>query len=136
MPQGPAHPAGPHGHGDRCGVQPRREAGGLRRGRRGGEGLGRHGRQGGLRPRSQPTGAWAGSSDSDTTTVRLWDWARGEVAVSLEGHTSSIWSVAFSPDGTTLATGSADETIKLWDVEARKERVTLKGHRNEALGLA
>ncbi|WP_413168083.1 WD40 repeat domain-containing protein [Capilliphycus salinus ALCB114379] len=33
---------------------------------------------------------------------------------TLEGHSSSIRSVAFSPDSCTLASGSNDKTIKLW----------------------
>ena len=37
-------------------------------------------------------------------------------------------SVAFSPDGKTLASGSEDQTIKLWDVATGKEQATLKGH--------
>jgi WD40 repeat protein len=35
---------------------------------------------------------------------------------NLTGHTASVRSVAFSPDGTTLASGSWDDTIRLWDV--------------------
>ena len=38
---------------------------------------------------------------------------------TLEGHTSRANSVSFSPDGTTLASGSSDATIKLWDVATR-----------------
>ena len=32
----------------------------------------------------------------------------------LRGHENWVWSVAFSPDGETLASGSADQTIRLW----------------------
>src|SRR5436305_14981266 len=45
-----------------------------------------------------------------------------------KGHTNFVYSVAFSPDGATLATGSFDNTIKLWDFKTGKEKVTLKGH--------
>jgi WD40 repeat protein len=39
---------------------------------------------------------------------------------SLNGHTDSVYSVAFSPDGKLLASGGADNTIILWDVETRE----------------
>jgi WD40 repeat protein len=35
---------------------------------------------------------------------------------TMTGHTDSIFSVAFAPDGRTLASGTRDNTIKLWDV--------------------
>lgn len=44
------------------------------------------------------------------------------------GHTSSVAAVAFSPDGTLIASGSLDKTIKLWSAVSGKELKTLRGH--------
>ncbi len=46
----------------------------------------------------------------------------------VEGHSGSVNSVVFSPDGATLASGSQDRTVKLWDVASREEITTLEGH--------
>jgi WD40 repeat protein len=47
---------------------------------------------------------------------------------TLTGHSESVYSVSFSPDGQTLASASHDQTIKLWHVNSRKEFRTLTGH--------
>ena len=63
--------------------------------------------------------AAAGANDADNI-VLLWDLrdpGRPRLLDSrLTGHTGAIYAVAFSPDGTTLVTGSADQTVRLWDV--------------------
>ncbi|MBI2477278.1 MAG: WD40 repeat domain-containing protein, partial [Planctomycetia bacterium] len=47
---------------------------------------------------------------------------------TLEGHTDWVLSVAFSGDGTQLASASADETVKVWDATSGQEMLTLRGH--------
>jgi WD40 repeat protein len=47
---------------------------------------------------------------------------------TLEGHSSSVNSVAVSSDSRLLASGSNDHTIKLWDPSACKLLQTLEGH--------
>ena len=49
--------------------------------------------------------------------IRLWDVASGENITTLWGHPTDIQSLAFSPDGTLLATGSFECTTLLWDLK-------------------
>src|SRR5262249_49741369 len=62
----------------------------------------------------------------------LWDVATGAEVARLHGHTNYVFSLAFSPDGTTLASGSGDFTVRLWDTAPLAERLKA---RREAEGL-
>jgi WD40 repeat protein len=52
------------------------------------------------------------------------------------GHSSSIFSLAFSPDGKYLASGSEDRTVKVWNIDSQKEVTTLQGHRYSVRSVA
>jgi WD40 repeat protein len=46
----------------------------------------------------------------------------------LKGHSDSVNSVVFSPDGSRVASGSLDETVRVWDVQTGLRQYTLEGH--------
>ncbi len=56
---------------------------------------------------------WQGT---DKVSIRLWEVASGENIATFWGHPTDIQSLAFSPDGELLASGSFDGTILLWDM--------------------
>ncbi|KAI4529123.1 hypothetical protein MG293_020797 [Ovis ammon polii] len=48
------------------------------------------------------------------STVRLWDVERGVCIHTLTKHQEPVYSVAFSPDGKYLASGSFDKCVHIW----------------------
>ena len=63
--------------------------------------------------------------------IYLYDIVTGETKHTLKEHSDFITSIAFSPDGQTLVSGSEDKTIYLWDVDTGKHKQTLEGHPDE-----
>ena len=60
----------------------------------------------------------AGLSAAATVPSGFGTWRRGQEVARLEGHTNYVFSLAFSPDGTSLASGSGDGTVRIWDTES------------------
>jgi WD40 repeat protein len=58
--------------------------------------------------------------------LTLWEASTGRKLAALPGHEGMIWSVTFSSDGKTLASGSVDHTVKLWDAVTGRLRSTLR----------
>ncbi|PZO39369.1 MAG: hypothetical protein DCF19_13960 [Pseudanabaena frigida] len=85
------------------------------------------------------------ASAHEDQTIKLWDVninAPQNLEPDLQpfqilrGHSDRILSIAFSPNGQILASGSADRKIKLWNPHTGKAMKTLQGHRSWVWGIA
>jgi WD40 repeat protein/serine/threonine protein kinase len=75
------------------------------------------------------------AAGNEQGNVYLWDLATKTRRI-LSAHLAAVWSVAFSPDGQTLASCGLDKTIRLWHVHTGKELMVLQGHENQVNSLA
>lgn len=78
-------------------------------------------------------------SGGENGLMQLWDLGTGRRVRTFEGHTRTVWSIAFSADQRrALSCGSYDKTIRLWDIETGRCLRVLEGHpgapRNVAWG--
>ena len=59
--------------------------------------------------------------------IRFYDWEKGEVSQTFEGHKRPMVGLVLSPSGKLLASGGTDRLVKVWDVETGKLVQELSG---------
>jgi WD40 repeat protein len=80
-------------------------------------------------------GVLAGQKNRFFGEVMIWPAEAGQGVRSLPGHMGSVQDVAFSPDGSRLASASEDTTVKVWEARSGKQVRTLRGHTSWVLGV-
>ncbi|KAJ6583515.1 hypothetical protein DFH09DRAFT_273013 [Mycena vulgaris] len=69
-------------------------------------------------------------------TLYIWDVATGEQLKILDGPKDLVRSVAFSPEGLHVISGSNDKTVQIWDVPTGKKLQQLDGHQNRVWSVS
>src|SRR5258708_4879721 len=66
--------------------------------------------------------------DSNGCSENRWNSSRWAELYTYRGHSASVNAVAWSPDGTRIASGSADFSVQLWDAANGGHALTYRGH--------
>jgi WD40 repeat protein len=73
---------------------------------------------------------------ADSGNVRLWDVVEGKLIADLIGHTDWVRTVAFSPDGSRLASGDRKGKIVVWDIASRRPLYRVNAHTDAVRSVA
>ncbi|WP_146075258.1 trypsin-like peptidase domain-containing protein [Streptomyces sp. Ru71] len=87
-------------------------------------------------PTFSPDGETLVSNGYGSSSVDLWDTRSHRRLGTLDAATKMVSSVAFSPDGSTLATVGWDGKVRLWDMRSRRLTATLAGHTDSVQSVA
>ncbi|MCB9454194.1 MAG: TIR domain-containing protein [Anaerolineaceae bacterium] len=79
-------------------------------------------------------GLWGLSGDQNGV-ITMWNLQTGKAVHEFTGHEGRIFAVAFSPDGSQILSGAADNDMRLWDVDTQ-EAMVFAGHTNSVLTVA
>jgi len=86
--------------------------------------------------RTLAVGGYGAGGKSGLGHIYLITWQSGEIQRVLKGHANGVNSLAFSPDGRHLASGSYDRTARLWNVSTAECEQVFRGHSKAIYGVA
>jgi serine/threonine protein kinase len=69
-------------------------------------------------------------------TVQVWDADTGGHVLTYRGHSDFVHSVAWSPNGERIASGSEDKSVQVWDAATGNHVLTYRGHSNPVYDVA
>ena len=76
------------------------------------------------------------TAEGKTTIIYLWDVNNKGLIRTFSGHNLRVNSLAFSPDGKTLGSGSNDKTVRLWKINSGEQLHILEGHSSNVSTVA
>ena len=82
----------------------------------------------GALPSAAESGQRARCDTRRQNTALVLDAVTHRETMVLKGHAATVLSVAFSPDGKRIVTGSEDATARIWNAETGAEIAVLRGH--------
>lgn len=83
-----------------------------------------------------PTGAWLALASAHAGQITVWEWRSETHILKQQAHLLSATTLAFSPDGRAIATGSRDGRVKLWNVSNGFCAATFSDHKAAVTSIA
>jgi WD40 repeat protein len=78
-------------------------------------------------------GSWDGRHEHP---IKIWNAKTGKLVATLKGHTSTVWCLAWTKDGKTLISGSADSSIRTWNTTNWQQIAVLDEHTDIVTAIA